>query len=53
MMISALTANGFAEWGIGWDKECVLYGSVQEWVRADLRGWRKFDNFTTKLGNGR
>eukprot|EP01062_Namystynia_karyoxenos_P039326 TRINITY_DN28611_c1_g1_i1.p1 TRINITY_DN28611_c1_g1~~TRINITY_DN28611_c1_g1_i1.p1 ORF type:complete len:531 (+),score=101.77 TRINITY_DN28611_c1_g1_i1:100-1593(+) len=42
-------SNGCPGWGIGWDKDCVMYGSVAEWVRSDLRGWRKFDNFRTLL----
>merc|ERR1711879_365953 len=34
-------AEGFPDWGIG----TVLYGSVQEWVFQERKGWRKFENF--------
>eukprot|EP00755_Sulcionema_specki_P010244 Sspe_Gene.45948::Locus_22827_Transcript_4_4_Confidence_0.500_Length_1431::g.45948::m.45948 len=42
-------ANGVPLWGVGWDKECVLYGSVTEWVQAHKRGMRKFINFKEGL----
>ena len=29
------------DWGIG----TVLYGSVQEWINQDRKGWRKYQNF--------
>lgn len=34
-------ARGVANWGVG----PVLYGSVQEWICQDRKGWRKFENF--------
>ena len=34
-------AAGLSEWGIG----PVLYGSVQEWICQERKGWRKFENF--------
>jgi hypothetical protein len=34
-------ARGHPEWGIG----PVLYGSVQEWICQERKGWRKFENF--------
>ena len=43
--------RGNPEWGIGWDKGCVLYGSVKEWVNVDDRGLRKFNNFRDILSS--
>lgn len=34
-------ARGLVGWGVG----PVLYGSVQEWICQDRKGWRKFENF--------
>ena len=34
-------ARGHPDWGIG----PVLYGSVQEWICQDRKGWRKYENF--------
>jgi hypothetical protein len=34
-------ARGLQEWGVG----PVLYGSVQEWICQERKGWRKFENF--------
>lgn len=34
-------AQGIKGWGIG----PVLYGSVQEWICQERKGWRKFENF--------
>jgi hypothetical protein len=34
--------NGVKEWGLG----PVLYGSVQEWICQERKGWRKFENFS-------
>jgi len=34
-------ARGHPEWGVG----PVLYGSVQEWICQERKGWRKFENF--------
>mmetsp|Transcript_40209 Transcript_40209/g.91066 ORF Transcript_40209/g.91066 Transcript_40209/m.91066 type:complete len:321 (-) Transcript_40209:441-1403(-) len=33
--------RGLAGWGVG----PVLYGSVQEWICQERKGWRKFENF--------
>ncbi|KAL3921684.1 MAG: hypothetical protein SGPRY_004818 [Prymnesium sp.] len=34
-------ARGIPRWGVG----PVLYGSVQEWICQERKGWRKFENF--------
>lgn len=34
-------ARSLRNWGIG----PVLYGSVEEWIFQDRKGWRKFENF--------
>eukprot|EP01060_Flectonema_neradi_P007161 TRINITY_DN14988_c0_g1_i1.p1 TRINITY_DN14988_c0_g1~~TRINITY_DN14988_c0_g1_i1.p1 ORF type:complete len:361 (+),score=52.91 TRINITY_DN14988_c0_g1_i1:207-1289(+) len=41
--------HGYPGWGIGIDKGTVLYGSVREWVKAEDRGLRKFNNFRDHL----
>ena len=38
---NAGAARGYPEWGVG----PVLYGSVNEWINQDRKGWRKFENF--------
>lgn len=34
-------SRGLIDWGVG----PVLYGSVQEWIFQERKGWRKFENF--------
>lgn len=34
-------ARSVRDWGVG----PVLYGSVQEWICQERKGWRKFENF--------
>jgi len=38
-------ACGYSDWGIG----PVLYGSVQEWICQERKGWRKYENFKLLL----
>mmetsp|Transcript_165523 Transcript_165523/g.317701 ORF Transcript_165523/g.317701 Transcript_165523/m.317701 type:complete len:415 (+) Transcript_165523:37-1281(+) len=37
----AAEARSVGDWGVG----PVLYGSVQEWIIQERKGWRKFQNF--------
>lgn len=37
----AAEASSVRDWGVG----PVLYGSVQEWIFQERKGWRKFENF--------
>jgi len=40
-------ARGVSGWGVG----PVLYGSIQEWICQERKGWRKFENFKLLQAN--